>query len=331
MNKSQPATPNGNHSASGTAAIGQIKSLSMQNAGLRARNESLWALALRRFLRHRMAVFGTVLLGAIILFVVAGTFFFSETHANTPTFNRFAPPSSEMPFGTDSAGRDVLARAIYGGQISLLIGIASVTLTIILGTVVGLASGYFGGLVDAILMRIVEALLAFPALILLLMLSRFLAGSTDTTVVLGRELSASVIVIIIIIGLTGWMGLARIVRALVLSLKEREFIMAARMLGASDLRILFVHILPNCIAPIVVTATLGIGAAIVTEASLSFLGFGVQPPTATWGNLLRDAQAHMQTLPVFAIAPGMMIFLTVISINFVGDGLRDALDPHGRR
>lgn len=229
--------------------------------------------------------------------------------------------------GTDQVGRDLFIRMVYGGQISLMIGLTSVAISITLGTLVGLISGYFGGWIGGLLMRIVEALLAIPSLILLLLLSNSLSRNSSTMVILGRELSTTVIVIVLIIGGLGWMGLSRIVRSLVLSLKEQEFVIAARTLGASDLRIIFRHILPNCIAPIVVSATLGIGGAIITEAYLSFLGFGVQEPTATWGNILNRAQGDIARYWWMWLFPGIFITLTVLSINFIGDGLRDALDP----
>lgn len=233
--------------------------------------------------------------------------------------------------GTDQVGRDLLVRMIYGGQISLMIGITAVAISISLGTIVGLISGYFGGWIGSLLMRIVEALLSIPALVLLLLLSNSLSRSATTTNILGRELSTTVIVIVLIIGGLGWMGLSRIVRSLVLSLKEQEFVVAARTLGASDLRIIFKHILPNCVAPIVVSATLGIGGAIITEAYLSFLGFGVQEPTATWGNILNRAQGDIARYWWMWLFPGIFITLTVLSINFIGDGLRDALDPRSLR
>ncbi|PJF32596.1 MAG: hypothetical protein CUN52_00875 [Phototrophicales bacterium] len=233
--------------------------------------------------------------------------------------------------GTDQVGRDLFIRMIYGGQISLMIGITSVAISISLGTLVGLIAGYFGGWIGALLMRIVEALLAIPSLILLLLLSNSLSRNSSTLNFLGRELSTTVIVIVLIIGGLGWMGLSRIVRSLVLSLKEQEFVVAAKTLGASNIRIIFKHILPNCIAPIVVSATLGIGGAIITEAYLSFLGFGVQEPTATWGNILNRAQGDIARYWWMWLFPGIFITLTVLSINFIGDGLRDALDPRSLR
>ncbi len=298
--------------------------------------ESMLTLTLRRFRRHKMAVFGIVLLVLVIGWVVGGSFFLSEDFANQPNpDNRFGPPTAANPFGTDQVGRDVMARTIYGGQISLLVGIFSVALALTLGTLVGLTAGYFAGTkanwIDSILMRFVEAMLAFPTLILLLLLSPIVIRLQGEIWFFGRMLSPSVIAIVLLIGLTGWMGLSRVVRSMVLSLKEREFVLAARTLGATDRRIIFQHILPNCIAPILVTATLGIGGAIVTESALSFLGFGVQPPTATWGNILervRDAFNYAWWLWVF---PGLLIVLTVLAINFIGDGLRDALDPRSRK
>jgi peptide/nickel transport system permease protein len=292
------------------------------------RPHSLWRIALHRYVKHRMAVFGTVLLVLVVLFVTVGAIFHAEDEGNkTSLLNKTKPPASEHVFGTDLVGRDIFVRSIYGGQISLAIGIISVTLSITLGTVIGLVSGFIGGWLDAVLSRITEALLAIPVLILLLVLSRVLSRNTSTIVFLGRELSSTVVIIVLLIGLTSWMPLSRIVRAQVLSFKEQEFILAARALGVNNSRILVRHLLPNLIAPIVVSATLGIGTAIITEAYLSFLGFGVQPPTATWGNILTGAQDRIDEVWWMWMAPGFFIVATVLAINFIGDGLRDALDP----
>lgn len=294
--------------------------------------ESLFRITFRRFTHHRMAVFGVLLLTAVVMYCVVGAFFVSESEANkVDVTRRFEAPGAEHLLGTDEVGRDVFARTIYGGQISLMIGITSVLISITLGTVVGLVAGYFGGWVDAILMRVVEALLAIPTLILLLILQRVLIGNTSTINVLGRELSVTVVAIVVIIGVTGWMGLSRIVRSLVLSLKEQEFVLAARTLGASSRRIIFMHILPNTIAPIVVSATLAVGGAIVIETALGFLGFGVQPPTATWGNILSRARDQIDEVWWLWMAPGVLIMLTVLAINFIGDGLRDAFDPRSKQ
>ncbi len=294
--------------------------------------QSLWRIAVRRFFKHRMAVAGTVMLIGVILFCVGGAFFLSEDYSNKiELVNKFQPPSAEHPFGTDGVGRDVLARTIWGGQISLMIGVVSVGISVAVGTIIGLVSGFFGGWVDSLLMRFTEALLSIPVLVLLLLFSRSLMNITDQVTILGRTFYASVIAIVLIIGLLNWMRLARIVRSVVLSLKEQEFVTAATTLGARQGRILFQHVLPNCLAPIIVTATLGIGAAIVTEAYLSFLGFGVLPPTATWGNILTGAQAQLDEVPWVWIFPGVLIIITVLAINFIGDGLRDALDPRSTK
>jgi peptide/nickel transport system permease protein len=282
----------------------------------------------RRFRRHKMALFGAVVLILLVVYSVGGSLFFTEAYANhTDTNLRLQPPSREHPCGTDTVGRDILARTIYGGQISLLIGITAMLVEVIVGIIVGAVSGFYGGLADSLLMRVTEALLIIPQIFLLLVMAKFFAGRIPNLTLLGREFSGSVVVIVLIIGLTSWMYLARIVRAEFLSLKEREFILAARATGTPNLQIIIEHILPNSIAPIVVSATLSIAAAITTEAYISFLGLGVQAPTATWGNMLEGAYNYVETAPWLWIFPGLLIVLVVLSINFVGDGLRDALDP----
>ena len=282
-----------------------------------------------RFMRHKMAVMGVIILFLLVLYSFGGGFFFSEAEANyTDTKIRLSAPSIEHPFGTDTVGRDILFRTIYGGQISLLIGLAAVVVEVIVGVLIGAIAGYYGGWIDALLMRFTEAMFNIPQLFLLLVMAKFFGGRIPTIEFLGREFSGSVIVIIVIIGITSWMYLARIVRANFLSLKEREFVLAAHTTGTSNISIIFQHILPNSIAPIVVSGTLGVANAIISEAYISFLGLGVQPPTATWGNMLEGAYNYIETAPWLWIFPGSLIVLTVLSINFVGDGLRDALDPH---
>jgi peptide/nickel transport system permease protein len=261
--------------------------------------------------------------------VLAGTFVFSEKYANyNETSIRLLPPSQEHPFGTDVVGRDILARTIYGGQISLLIGVASVAVSLCVGILIGAFSGYYGGLVDAILMRFTEAVMNIPRIFLLLVGAKFLSDKVPTFTVGGRAFSGSVVIVIAIIGLTSWAYLARIVRSSFLSIKEQEYVTAARCIGTSNRGIIFYHVLPNCIAPIVVNATLGIADAILSEAYISFLGLGIQPPTATWGSMLDGAYRYLEQAPWLWIFPGALILLTVLAINFVGDGLRDALDPH---
>lgn len=281
-----------------------------------------------RFKRHKMAVAGLIMLILLILFSIIGAFFFTEAYANhTDLELKFLSPSAEHPFGTDVIGRDILARTIYGGQISLMIGLTAVIVQVIVGVLVGAIAGYYGGLVDSILMRFTEAMFNIPQLPLLLVLGKMLSDKVPSVNLFGREFSGSVIVIIAVIGLTSWMGLARIVRGNFLSLREQEFVTAAQCIGTSNTSIIFEHILPNTMAPIIVNATLGVANAIINEAYVSFLGVGVMPPTATWGNMLNGAYKYIESAPWLWIFPGGLIVLTVLSINFVGDGLRDALDP----
>ncbi len=292
---------------------------------------TLRQLTWRRFLRHKMAVAGVVVLIVLVLYAFGGSLFVSESYANyNDTRLSLAAPSSAHIFGTDSIGRDILARTIYGGQISLLIGLFAVTIETGFGILIGAIAGYYGGWIDNVLMRFTEAMLNIPEIFLLIVMAKFFGGKIPELHILGRVYSGSLIVIIVIIGLTSWMYLARIVRAEFLSLKENEFILAARATGTSDRDIIFKHILPNCIAPIVVTATLGVANAILSEAYISFLGLGVQPPTATWGNMLDGANQYIESAPWLWFFPGLLILLTVLSINYIGDGLRDALDPRGR-
>jgi len=282
-----------------------------------------------RFLRHKMAVFGAIMLIVLLFYSFGGVIFFSEEQANfTDTKLRLSPPSREHPFGTDTIGRDILARTIYGGQISLIIGLSAVIVEVIVGVLIGAIAGYYGGWIDGLLMRFTEAMFNIPQLFLLLVMAKFFGGKIPPIDMFGRSFSGSVIVIIVIIGITSWMYLARIVRANFLSLKEREFVLAAHTTGTSNLSIIFNHILPNSIAPIIVSGTLSVANAIISEAYISFLGLGVQPPTATWGNMLEGAYNYIETAPWLWIFPGSLIVLTVLSINFVGDGMRDALDPH---
>lgn len=286
-------------------------------------------LAWRRFRRHRMAMAGIVIMLLLFLYVIVGAFVFPESYANqTNTAKRLHPPSLAHPFGTDQVGRDVLARTIYGGHISLLIGISAMLVSLIVGVAVGAIAGYYGGMIDSILMRFTEAMFNIPSLFLLIVMAKFFSGRIPTVEVLGRTFSGSVLVIIVVIGLTSWMYLARIVRANYLSLKERDFIQAAHCLGVPDRRIVVTHILPNTLAPIIVTATLRVAGAILSEAYVSFLGMGVQPPTASWGNMLEGSYIYLESAPWLWFFPGMLTVLTVLSINFIGDGLRDALDPH---
>jgi peptide/nickel transport system permease protein len=286
-------------------------------------------LVKKRFLQHKMAVFGAVTLIVLVLYSFGLSFFFSEADANfTDTSRRLMAPSEEHPFGTDTVGRDIFKRTVYGGQISLLIGLSAVIVEVFIGVLIGAIAGYYGGWIDSLLMRFTEAMFNIPQLFLLLVMAKFFGGKIPPIEMFGRSFSGSVIVIIVIIGLTSWMYLARIVRANFLSLKEREFVLAAHTIGTSNASIIFKHILPNSIAPIIVSGTLSVANAIISEAYISFLGLGVQPPTATWGNMLEGAYNYIESAPWLWVFPGSLIVLTVLSINFVGDGLRDALDPH---
>jgi len=306
---------------------------------------SPWQLAWRRFRRHKMAL---VALGGIILmflYIWFGGFIFArgicgptgqyvsaEAFANcNDTSIKLQPPSREHPFGTDTIGRDIMARTIYGGQISLTIGVLAAIVEVIVGVTVGAIAGYFGGWLDDVLMRLTEAMLIIPSLFLLIVLSKALNGKIPEVDFFGRTFSGSVVVIIFVIGFTSWMYLARIVRANVLSLKELDFISASRALGVSDARIIFRHLLPNTIAPIIVSATLGVSGSILSEAYVSFLGLGVQTPTASWGNMLDSSVKFIQSAPWLWFFPGLLILLTVLCINFIGDGLRDALDPRSAK
>ncbi|HEV8663883.1 MAG TPA: ABC transporter permease [Candidatus Methylomirabilis sp.] len=228
------------------------------------------------------------------------------------------PPSQAHPLGTDQIGRDVLSRMLYGARVSLAVGFVAVGIAMLIGMVVGVVAGYYGGAADKfIMLGIVDVMLTFPRFFLLLAVIAML--------------QPSIFVIMAVIGVTGWMGVARLVRAEVLSLKERDFVMSARALGAGDLRLMFRHILPNALVPVLVSAVLGVAGAVLTEAGLSFLGLGVQPPTPTWGNILADGKANIEIAWWLSVYPGLAILATVLSYNLFGEGLRDALDPRLRQ
>ena len=288
---------------------------------------TLWGDAWRRFLRHKLALIGTATLIFFIVAVLIGPLIY-RTNPETLDFNALsAQPSIKHVFGTDDLGRDMLARCLYGGRISLAVGVVAMLIAISLGTVIGSVAGFFGGKLDQALMRVVDLFLALPVLPLLLL-----------TVYLFRvpvvrafgPVFGIFLIVVTMIGALAWMTTARIVRATFLSLKEKEFVEAAHCLGISRRSIMFRHILPNALSPIIVSATLEVGNAIITESTLSFLGVGFAPDTPTWGRLVTDGINYLQTAPWLALIPGALIFLTVLSINFMGDGLRDALDPRSR-
>ncbi len=286
----------------------------------------------RRFRRHRMALAGSVGIVLLLVFIVIGSIVVPENAANSGDLRaRLIPPNAQHWFGTDSTGRDAFSRIIYGGQISLLIGVLAVVLEVSLGTLIGGLAAYLGGWFDAILMRFTEAMLAIPSLFLLIVLAKFIGHDVPTIDVFGRSFSGTVGIVIIVIGGTSWMVLARIVRANVLSLKEMDYISASQALGASHARIFFTHLVPNTLGVIIVSSTLGLASAILTEAYVSFLGLGVQPPTATWGNMMDQAQSFItQGVWWMWVFPSLFIVFTILCINLMGDGLRDAFDPRHR-
>ena len=284
-------------------------------------HESMTTLVWRRFRRHPGAIAGSIILSILILAVILAPL--SPYDPETSDIaNRLQPPSLQHPFGTDALGRDLLTRCLYGGRVSLSVGFMVVIITLVIGVPVGAVAGYFGGWVDSVIMRITDAFLSLPSLLVLILLSAIL-----------REIDIplfernNVLTIALVIGVLSWMTVARLVRASYLTIRELEFVTAANCMGASNLRIMGRHIFPNAVGPIIVEATLEMGYAIMEEAGLSFLGFGIQPPTPSWGNLLSNAQEHLTKQPWLAIFPGLMIFFTIISINYIGDGLRDAFDP----
>ncbi len=283
---------------------------------------SMGRIVWRRFRRHRGALLGAIILTIIIVSCLLAPLSPYDPEKSDLT-SALQPPSLQHPFGTDPLGRDMLTRVLYGGRISLFVGFMVVIITLLIGIPVGASAGYLGGWVDGVLMRVIDASLALPTLMILILISAIM-----------REIEIpffqrnNVMTIAFVIGILSWMTIARLVRAIFLTLREMEYVSAARALAASDFRIIVSEILPNGFGPIIVAATLGIGWAIMEESGLSFLGFGIQPPTPSWGNLLNSAQEHLIKHPWLAIFPGLMIFFTIISVNYIGDGLRDALDPY---
>jgi peptide/nickel transport system permease protein len=278
------------------------------------RDESYISMVMRRFSKHKMAVGGVF----IILLLAICAMFASvispwDPYQITNTFS--AAPSMQHLLGTDQVGRDVLSRLIYGARVSLTVGLGTVAISVSIGTILGLISGYFGGKIDMLIMRITDIFMSFPDIVLILVVVS----------IMGPGLAN----IIIVIGLLRWPSVTRLVRGNVLSIKKMDFVKSAVVLGLKTPRILFLHILPITIAPVLVNATSGMASAIITEASLSFLGMGVQPPMSSWGNMITDAQSIsvLTSQPWLWLPPGLLIVLCVLSINFIGDGLRDALDP----
>ena len=271
----------------------------------------------KRFWKNRMAVAGSVIVLLLFIISVLAPWLAPYDPNAINLKNVLAPPSGGNLFGTDPLGRDVLSRMMWGAGISLKVGFVATGIAILIGTMLGAVAGYYGRWVDAVIMRFVDIMLCFPSFFLILAVIALLEPSIWN--------------IMIVIGLTGWMGVTRLVRADFISLKERDFVQAARVIGAGDLRIIFLHILPNAMASVLVTATLGVAGAILTESALSFLGIGVQPPTPSWGNILTAGKDNIDIAWWLSFYPGLAILITVLGYNLLGEGIRDALDPRLRR
>lgn len=289
----------------------------MRNMRTQGQTSYFYDVIWSRFRTNRFALAGAVVVILMFLVALLAPIISPYDSAAIDAYNILLPPSFDHWMGTDDLGRDVLSRMMHGAGISLMVGFVAIGIAIVIGTMVGLLAGYYSGWVDSILMRFVDIMLCFPTLFLILAVIALL--------------EPSIWYIMIIIGLTGWMGVARLVRAEVLSIRERDYVLAARSIGASDLRIIFRHILPNVMGPVLVSATLGVAGAILTESSLSFLGIGVQPPTPSWGNILSAGKEFIEFAWWLSLFPGLAIMVTVLSYYLVGEGIRDALDPRLNR
>jgi peptide/nickel transport system permease protein len=285
---------------------------------------SLWTEAFHRFRKHKLASFGAVVLLTMVVTVLAGPIVYRVPIDEIDFKAKLRGPSMAHPLGTDDLGQDVLARMLYGGRISLAVGIAAMLIALTIGVTVGAVAGHFAGVADHALMRVTDLFLSLPQLPLLLLIVYLFRDSLKK--LLGPELGVFVMIVAVIGGLR-WMPVARLVRAQFLSLREQQFVEAARGLGAPPFRQVIRHILPNAMGPVIVAGTIDVAAAIIAESSLSFLGLGFPPDIPTWGRILFDAKDNLDFAPHWAIFPGTAIFLTVLSINYIGDGLRDALDP----
>ncbi|MDI9557869.1 MAG: ABC transporter permease [Syntrophorhabdus sp.] len=271
---------------------------------------------LRRITNHNLALVGLLILVPMFICAVAAPIISPHDPVEPDLKNILDSPSWSHPFGTDTLGRDVFSRVIYGSRISLLVGFVSVGIATLIGIMVGALSGYSGGIVDELIMRFVDLMMCFPTFFLILAVIALLEPSIWN--------------IMIVIGLTNWMGIARLVRAEIMSIKNKEYVLAAKAMGFPNRRIIFGHVLPNSLSPVYVVATLGIGGAILTESALSFLGIGVQPPTPSWGNILTQAKDNIEVAWWLSLYPGLAIFLTVMGYNLLGEGLRDIFDPRRR-
>ena len=295
---------------------------------------SMTALTMRRFSRHRMALAGAVVLGLLSLAAVAAPLVelaLGVDATKVDLLARFAAPSADHPLGADALGRDVLVRLLYGGRVSLFVGLITAFAAASIGTTVGLAAGYYGGAADTVLMRVTDGVIALPLLPLLIILAAVDLTKIPVLAPIAASQDASLYRIIVIITLVGWTTVARLVRGAALSLREREYVLAARSQGAGGLRIMATHILPNCMAPIIVSGSVIMAYALIMEATLSFPGLGTQPPTPSWGFDLKMNLIYVELNPAATVFPGLAILVTVLGFNMLGDGLRDSLDPRLRQ
>ena len=293
------------------------------------KQRSLWSNAWRQFRRHKLAMAGMVVFLGLILITAIGPLVYSRAVNDPFAYDTGQSLSWTHPFGTDSVGQDILARILWGGRVSLAVGISAAAFAIVLGTLIGAVAGFFGGAADSILMRLTDMFLSLPSLPVLLLVSFLFKPSFENFFEdrFDSRNFGTFTLIVLVISVLAWMPTARLVRASFLATKEKEFIEAARSIGATRSSLIFKHILPNVMSPIIVAATLGVGAAIISESTLSFLGLGFPSDVPTWGTMLFNAKDYITFTPHEALVPGTMIFLTVLGINYVGDGLRDALDP----
>jgi peptide/nickel transport system permease protein len=277
---------------------------------------SEWRRTWRRFKRYKPGIVGLCFVAVLLLVAVLAPVFAPNSPSDVHTRLRGDSPSLDFPLGNDSIGRDILSRLIFGSRVALIVGVGAMAIALAIGVSIGSTAGYFGGRVDMALSRVIDALMAFPTLALLITLNAILGGNLLT--------------VVLIIGTTVWASYARVSRAEAMSLRERDFVVAARAIGVKNRRIILRHILPNIVGPLIVLASLDVGSIIILESALSFLGLGVKPPTPSWGGMLADGRTYIRTYPHIAIFPGIAITLTVLAFNLFGDGLRDALDPRSR-
>jgi peptide/nickel transport system permease protein len=296
--------------------------------------QSVWSLRWRRFCRHGGGMAGLVVLAILVLFCLSAyplELYLGLDSNTTDLLSRYDPPSATHWLGTDEGGRDELLRLMYGGQISLLVGLLATMVGGAVGVTLGLLAGYFGGRLDSFLMRITDGVIALPLLPLLIVFAALDLTKLGFSSEFAHSGAAGFWRIVFIIAVVDWTSIARLVRAATLSVKERDYVLAARASGAGPLYVMATHILPNIVTPIIVAFTLTVGRVILLESVLSFLGFGIVPPTPSWGNMLNNAQELVTTAPMLAIYPGLLIFVTVIAVNFLGDGMQHAFDPRSER